>query len=72
MARGGADRLRIVSKVSINRLTKERDCTRGEAARDRDIRVADEPAPTAAAGQTLVRVTAVGICGSSRRDAVTP
>src|SRR5579875_685808 len=30
----------------------------------RDIRVADEPAPTAAPGQALVRVTAVGICGS--------
>ena len=29
-----------------------------------DIRVADEPAPTSAAEQTLVRVTAVGICGS--------
>src|SRR5579875_3564393 len=30
----------------------------------RDIRVADEPAPAAAPGQALVRVTAVGICGS--------
>ena len=29
-----------------------------------DIRVADEPAPTPTAGQTLLRVTAVGICGS--------
>ena len=29
-----------------------------------DIRVADEPAPATAAGQTLLRVTAVGICGS--------
>ena len=29
-----------------------------------DLRVADEPAPAAAAGQSLVRVTAVGICGS--------
>jgi len=30
----------------------------------RDIRVADEPAPALAADQTLLRVTAVGICGS--------
>ncbi len=29
-----------------------------------DIRVADEPVPAADAGETLVRVTAVGICGS--------
>jgi L-iditol 2-dehydrogenase len=29
-----------------------------------DLRVAAEPAPEAAAGQSLVRVTAVGICGS--------
>ncbi len=29
-----------------------------------DIRVADEPVPAAGAGETLVRVTAVGICGS--------
>jgi L-iditol 2-dehydrogenase len=29
-----------------------------------DLRVGDEPAPEAGAGQTLVRVTAVGICGS--------
>ena len=29
-----------------------------------DIRVADEPAPALAAEQTLLRVTAVGICGS--------
>ena len=29
-----------------------------------DVRVADQPAPTSAAEQTLVRVTAVGICGS--------
>ncbi len=29
-----------------------------------DLRVADEPPPAAAAGQSLVRVTAVGICGS--------
>jgi L-iditol 2-dehydrogenase len=30
----------------------------------RDIRVSDEAAPTAAAGEDLVSVTAVGICGS--------
>ena len=29
-----------------------------------DLRVADEPVPTAAPGTSLVRVTAVGICGS--------
>jgi L-iditol 2-dehydrogenase len=29
-----------------------------------DLRVADEPAPVAADGQSLVQVTAVGICGS--------
>lgn len=29
-----------------------------------DLRVGDEPAPEADAGETLVRVTAVGICGS--------
>lgn len=29
-----------------------------------DLRVADEPVPETGAGQTLVRVTAVGICGS--------
>jgi L-iditol 2-dehydrogenase len=29
-----------------------------------DLRVADEPAPTRSPGTTLVRVTAVGICGS--------
>src|SRR6202044_2957537 len=29
-----------------------------------DLRVGEEPAPEAAAGQSLVRVTAVGICGS--------
>jgi L-iditol 2-dehydrogenase len=29
-----------------------------------DLRVGEEPAPDAAAGQSLVRVTAVGICGS--------
>ncbi len=29
-----------------------------------DLRVADEPEPVAAAGEALVRVTAVGICGS--------
>jgi L-iditol 2-dehydrogenase len=29
-----------------------------------DIRVTDEPAPVPAAGEVLVRVTAVGICGS--------
>lgn len=29
-----------------------------------DLRVGDEPVPEAGAGQTLVRVTAVGICGS--------
>lgn len=29
-----------------------------------DIRVADEPEPVAATGEVLVRVTAVGICGS--------
>jgi L-iditol 2-dehydrogenase len=29
-----------------------------------DIRVADEPAPVAGPGEALVRVTAVGICGS--------
>jgi L-iditol 2-dehydrogenase len=29
-----------------------------------DLRVAEEPAPEATAGQRLVRVTAVGICGS--------
>jgi L-iditol 2-dehydrogenase len=29
-----------------------------------DIRVTDEPAPSPAAGEVLVRVTAVGICGS--------
>jgi L-iditol 2-dehydrogenase len=29
-----------------------------------DLRVGEEPAPGAAAGQSLVRVTAVGICGS--------
>ncbi|WP_020672415.1 zinc-dependent alcohol dehydrogenase [Amycolatopsis nigrescens] len=29
-----------------------------------DLRVGDEPAPEAGAGETLVRVTAVGICGS--------
>lgn len=29
-----------------------------------DLRVGDEPAPEAGAGQVLVRVTAVGICGS--------
>jgi L-iditol 2-dehydrogenase len=30
----------------------------------KDIRVADEPAPVAEPGHTLVRVTAVGLCGS--------
>jgi L-iditol 2-dehydrogenase len=29
-----------------------------------DVRVADEPVPVAAPGESLVRVTAVGICGS--------
>ncbi len=29
-----------------------------------DVRVADEPVPTPGAGEVLVRVTAVGICGS--------
>src|SRR5260370_34497080 len=29
-----------------------------------DLRVADDPVPTAAPGTSLVRVTAVGICGS--------
>ncbi len=29
-----------------------------------DLRLGDEPAPTAAPGEALVRVTAVGICGS--------
>jgi L-iditol 2-dehydrogenase len=29
-----------------------------------DLRVADEPAPVPAAGESLVRVTAIGICGS--------
>jgi len=29
-----------------------------------DLRVADEPAPDAGPGAELVRVTAVGICGS--------
>src|ERR1700753_4311675 len=29
-----------------------------------DLRVDEEPTPEAAAGQSLVRVTAVGICGS--------
>lgn len=29
-----------------------------------DVRVQDEPLPTANAGETLVRVTAVGLCGS--------
>ena len=29
-----------------------------------DVRVADEPAPVAGPGESLVRVTAVGICGS--------
>jgi L-iditol 2-dehydrogenase len=29
-----------------------------------DLRVGEEPTPAAAAGQSLVRVTAVGICGS--------
>ena len=29
-----------------------------------DLRVGEEPAPEAAAGENLVRVTAVGICGS--------
>ena len=29
-----------------------------------DLRLADEPAPVPGPGETLVRVTAVGICGS--------
>ena len=29
-----------------------------------DLRLADEPVPLAGAGETLVRVTAVGVCGS--------
>ena len=29
-----------------------------------DVRVADEPVPEPGPGETLVRVTAVGICGS--------
>jgi L-iditol 2-dehydrogenase len=31
-----------------------------------DLRLHDEPAPAAAAGEVLVRVTAVGLCGSDR------
>jgi L-iditol 2-dehydrogenase len=32
----------------------------------RDLRLHDEPSPVAAAGEVLVRVTAVGLCGSDR------
>ena len=32
----------------------------------RDLRLHDEPSPAAAAGEVLVRVTAVGLCGSDR------
>ena len=31
-----------------------------------DLRLHDEPSPTPAAGEVLVRVTAVGLCGSDR------
>jgi L-iditol 2-dehydrogenase len=32
-----------------------------------DLRVGEEPEPAASAGMSLVRVTAVGICGSRTR-----
>jgi threonine dehydrogenase-like Zn-dependent dehydrogenase len=39
---------------------------------DGDLRVREEPVPVAAAGMTLVRVTAVGICGSDLMNQVYP
>jgi L-iditol 2-dehydrogenase len=33
---------------------------------DRQLRIHDEPVPTPAAGEALIRITAVGLCGSDR------